>query len=368
MTNVLSLLQQTKAFTKRPPRIYLISGRWQEMVHYEYSLLPFFQTHQSILRELLPAGLDFAALTSETEDITADDYLLWYQPQLPGDPVIEKMLDRFQYSKRVVFCYENPVAYHYRRWLLKKDFIKHFSKVFSSASLLSNSEKYRWIPAWNYLIDFKTQASVTTFVDSILEKKRFLVVNPMRSGINVSPERINIIDSFATSTCECDVYGAAKLYTQPPLNRWQNRYVEEIPFAPHPYIYTNKIPVFKQYKFTLVIENIFTDWYITEKLAEPLAALSIPIYFGNPLISEYLPNLFSYAAINGHDFTDTASLVRYLKQMTNREYTERVERVREYRSEYFNLTDYKTIWEYALATLLGTETIIQHIIRTVTMK
>ena len=109
-----------------------------------------------------------------------------------------------------------------------------------------------------------------------------------------------------------------------------------------------------------MIENIFTDWYITEKLAEPLAALSIPIYFGNPLISEYLPNLFSYAAINGHDFTDTASLVRYLKQMTNREYTERVERVREYRSEYFNLTDYKTIWEYALATLLGTETIIQN--------
>ena len=41
------------------------------------------------------------------------------------------------------------------------------------------------------------------------------------------------------------------------------------------------------YKFTLAVENAFSPGYNTEKLTDPLLAGSLPVYWGNPFVSQH---------------------------------------------------------------------------------
>ncbi|MCU0388855.1 MAG: glycosyltransferase family 10, partial [Chitinophagaceae bacterium] len=63
---------------------------------------------------------------------------------------------------------------------------------------------------------------------------------------------------------------------------WRAHHRGEIPIHNSPYRYQEKIKIFRKAKFVVVVENLFADGYVTEKLAEPLAALTVPVYFGNP--------------------------------------------------------------------------------------
>lgn len=46
----------------------------------------------------------------------------------------------------------------------------------------------------------------------------------------------------------------------------------------------NKLEFIKNYKFTIAFENSKTNGYTTEKLIEPMAVNSLPIYYGNPKV------------------------------------------------------------------------------------
>jgi len=62
-----------------------------------------------------------------------------------------------------------------------------------------------------------------------------------------------------------------------------------------------KIEFLKPYKFTIAFESMNQVGYITEKLIDAMAAHSIPIYFGDPLvIKDFNPKSF----INCHDDAD----------------------------------------------------------------
>lgn len=52
----------------------------------------------------------------------------------------------------------------------------------------------------------------------------------------------------------------------------------------------SKIALYRQYKFVLAFENSILDDYVTEKLYDPLIAGVVPIYFGAPNITDYLPD------------------------------------------------------------------------------
>lgn len=47
---------------------------------------------------------------------------------------------------------------------------------------------------------------------------------------------------------------------------------------------SDKIAFIKDYKFTIAFENSCSNGYTTEKIMEPMTVMSLPIYFGNPLI------------------------------------------------------------------------------------
>lgn len=75
----------------------------------------------------------------------------------------------------------------------------------------------------------------------------------------------------------------------------------------------SKIKFISNYKFTIAWENTFGDYYVTEKLSEPLIAKSIPIYWGG----ESQINKNSYISVT--DYSNFDDLIAYIIELDNNE-------------------------------------------------
>lgn len=68
----------------------------------------------------------------------------------------------------------------------------------------------------------------------------------------------------------------------------------------------------RNYRFTIAFENESAEHYTTEKLIDPLLAGSIPIYWGNPKVSDYFnPACF----INCHDFPSFDAAIEHVLEV-----------------------------------------------------
>lgn len=76
----------------------------------------------------------------------------------------------------------------------------------------------------------------------------------------------------------------------------------------------NKETVLQHYLFYLAFENQCVDDYITEKLWGPLAAGTVPIYYGASNVKDHVPN---NSLIHVDDFSDTDQLIKYLNKVAN---------------------------------------------------
>lgn len=75
-----------------------------------------------------------------------------------------------------------------------------------------------------------------------------------------------------------------------------------------------KLKFIKDYKFTIAFENSFNNGYTTEKLTDPFMASSIPIYWGNPVVTrDFNPKSF----INCSDFASFDDVIEYVKYLDN---------------------------------------------------
>jgi hypothetical protein len=335
------------------PRLFVVSGRGAvETHHHTYTFRPFFEQHRESLCRRFPNGLELVRYVEGIDAVRDDDFLLWWQPQVTARSLIDSALPLFRKEQRIMFHYENPVAYHFRRWAIREGYHNSFGKIFCSAAMLADSTKTFWIPIWNYLLDFISEEPAHLLahdISRISTTRKLLAINPIRTGLDVSQARLEIIDRFVRAFSDCHLYGSADIMNHPMVKGWQHRYAGEIPYLTGNHCYLGKIPIFEQYRFVLVVENTFCDWYISEKLAEPLAALTVPIYFGNPRVSEYLPNLFEHGVINGHAFRDSEELIAFIRDMTEAQYIRRLECIRAHRDEYFRLTSFRGICDYVLA-------------------
>lgn len=96
---------------------------------------------------------------------------------------------------------------------------------------------------------------------------------------------------------------------------------------------------FKEYRFSLVIENMQTDYYFTEKITNCFAAQTIPIYLGARKIGDFF-NEDGIIVIKENDLNDIENII---KQCTVEEYERRrlavidnYQRVK----KYMNMLDY----------------------------
>jgi len=85
--------------------------------------------------------------------------------------------------------------------------------------------------------------------------------------------------------------------------RWKNNVGGPVP---------NKIEFQKNYKFALAFENTYSPGYTTEKILEAYASGCVPIYYGDPRVTEdFNPDSF----INAHDFKSLADLRQYVEEV-----------------------------------------------------
>lgn len=75
-----------------------------------------------------------------------------------------------------------------------------------------------------------------------------------------------------------------------------------------------KIDFIKNYKFTIAFENSRSEGYTTEKILHPFFANSIPIYWGNPVVTrEFNPKAF----INCNDYENFDQVIERIKELDN---------------------------------------------------
>ena len=76
----------------------------------------------------------------------------------------------------------------------------------------------------------------------------------------------------------------------------------------------NKTEFLSDYKFTISMENSYGDGYASEKIIDSFISGTIPIYYGNNIIDEYI-NPKSYILINGPQ--DMNQKIEYIKKIDN---------------------------------------------------
>ncbi len=108
-----------------------------------------------------------------------------------------------------------------------------------------------------------------------------------------------------------------------PLCRTRNRFFKLLSKQKHVdsggRLYNNlggpvadKLALLKASKFTIAFENDSRPGYTTEKLHQPMEALSVPIYWGNPLVHfDFNPRSF----INVHDFPNLEAAVQHVMEV-----------------------------------------------------
>lgn len=79
--------------------------------------------------------------------------------------------------------------------------------------------------------------------------------------------------------------------------------------------WASKLEFLKKYKFTIAFENSRSDGYTTEKLLQPLQSFSVPIYWGNALVTrDFNPKAF----INCNDYdNDFDAVIERIKELDN---------------------------------------------------
>lgn len=76
----------------------------------------------------------------------------------------------------------------------------------------------------------------------------------------------------------------------------------------------NKIEFLKSYKFSIAMENTEGDGYISEKIMDSFLSGTIPIYYGDYIIDEYI-NPKAFILIRGKK--DMMQKINYIKTIDN---------------------------------------------------
>ena len=76
----------------------------------------------------------------------------------------------------------------------------------------------------------------------------------------------------------------------------------------------DKMEFFKDYKFSIAMENTEGDGYVTEKIIDSFISGTIPIYYGSYLVEEYI-NPKAYIYVKGLE--DIKEKIEYIKKIDN---------------------------------------------------
>jgi len=203
-----------------------------------------------------------------------------------------------------------------------KKYHKYFNKIFTWNDRWVDGEKYikfYWPNKIPENLNFKKKTKFCTMI----------VGNKYKSHpLELYKERRKIIRWFEQNHPEdFDLYGIG----------WNKLYYPSYKGA-----IRSKKEILEQYKFSICYENVKElEGYITEKIFDSFFAGCVPVYWGASNVTDYIPaNTF----IDRRKFKDNKELYNYLKNMSDKEYTDYLnaikkfvesERIYPFSGEYF---------------------------------
>ena len=214
----------------------------------------------------------------------------------------------------------------------RKDLLEYFGKVFTYDDNLVKDCGYLKLNLANKLKEpINVQFSEKKFSTIIAGNKSNSELGELYS------ERLKAIRFMEKNHPEdFDLYGFGwneKTFTGPKVVRYLNRFNYLRKKLAEKHIcyrgkINKKIEVLSQYKFCFCYENTNAiPGYISEKIWDCLFAGCIPVYYGAPNISEYIPdNVF----IDFRKFNSYEAIYNHLKNITLEQYNEYLENTRKF--------------------------------------
>jgi len=219
-------------------------------------------------------------------------------------------------------------------WILENH--KYFKKIFTCYDELVDNKKYIKINYGQHIPD-KLEFNI--------EEKYKLCTMIAGNKIYKHPlelytERIKAIRWFEEYHPEdFDLFGIGwdRYYFQGPFKKFNSEKLNKLNFlrrliSPKYTSYkgpvVSKTDVLKRYKFSICYENTRdVSGYITEKIFDCFFAGCVPIYWGAPNITNYIPN---NTFIDKRYFKTYEELYRYIKFMSDKEYIAYLDSIKAY--------------------------------------
>lgn len=219
--------------------------------------------------------------------------------------VYEEALKKKLYDKLVLFLVE-PASVCIENYDRKKH--APFPVIFTWNDDLVDDKKY-----------FKFYPPVPVAYPEISEhsfKEKKLLLNISRNKVSKHPlelysSRLEAIRFFEENyPDDFDLIGTG----------WEKGDVGGRPFKCYRGEVANKWDVIPNYKFSLSYENIYSErGYISEKIFDTIRCKSVPVYWGAPNITDYIPE---NAFIDRRKFSSNEQLASFLKGMEEEQYME----------------------------------------------
>lgn len=246
--------------------------------------------------------LKSGTVKNATADVSPskDDWLVVFQPyDLQRRSIVSAVIDKFDYSKRVLVHYEGRYLQPHG---FKLRYQQQFGRIYTynSTDVDGDTVKYMPIPLW----------ITEEECHPIGNRPKFFCIVATNCGWKGEPKG-KIIQNF--KSLGMDVYG---LYAQHVSNDMSYHKREDNTAVKYLPRYSAKVKMLSEYLFSLAIENQLDLGYVTEKLFDIIAAGCIPVYLGATDVSMFIPKS---CYIDYRDFWSETELMSHLKRMSSRE-------------------------------------------------
>jgi hypothetical protein len=222
---------------------------------------------------------------------TVEDWLVVWQPVTQDElNKVLAIIDRFEYSKRVLIHYEGrykrPYGYGVR-------YQQQFGRIYTNCStdVDGNTVKYFPVSVW-------VRPNTTDCPEPAWNIREKLICSIVTNYNRNREPRHQIIQRF--KDLGMDVYGA---YDKPVPGD-----------TPTSRSYAAKLAVMSQYKFAFACENQLDLGHLTEKPFDVLSAGCILVYLGPLDTPLFIPE---DCYINYRDFWSESELMAYIKDMSH---------------------------------------------------
>ena len=235
---------------------------------------------------------------------------------------------------------------------------KYFKKIFTWNDKFVDNKKY-------FKINFPNK--IPSGLDFDLNKKTklctMIVANKFKKHpLELYTERIKTFRWFEQNhLTDFDLYGIGwdKYYFKGALsmlNRFE--FLTKLLKPKYPSYrgpVKSKKKIYEKYKFAICYENMREiSSYITEKIFDCFFAGCVPVYWGAPNVTEYIP---ADTFIDRRKFNSNKELYNYLKNMPNREYMDYLDAIK-------NFIESDKIYPFSAEYFA--ETIVEEILRDIT--